>query len=155
MVDFPYDSPFEVAVTEGEVNPRIVVGIFEHHLTAKVLGDPRLFRKKKVNLFGRIIRIADAYDAMTTPRPYREITYTPAEALAIMMRERDTHYDAVLMKIFIGIISIFPIGSLVLLNTGEIGIVYKTNSDPKCLDRPQVIIVKRDGKDVKKELKSS
>ncbi|MFB3885939.1 MAG: HD-GYP domain-containing protein [Thermodesulfobacteriota bacterium] len=136
----------------GEINPRIVVGIFEHHLTAKLSGYPRLFRKKKVSLFGRIIQIADAYDAMTTPRPHRKYTYTPAEALAIMMRERDTHYDAILLKVFIGIISIFPIGSLVLLDTGEIGIVCKTNPDPKWLDRPQVIIVRRDGKDVQKEL---
>jgi len=136
----------------GEVNPRIVVGIFEHHLTAKLSGYPRLFRKKKVSLFGRIIRIADAYDAMTTPRPYRKVTYTPAQALAIMMRERDIHYDAILMKVFIGIVSIFPIGSVVLLNTREIGIVCKTNPDPKWLDRPQVLIVKRDGRDVKKEL---
>jgi HD-GYP domain-containing protein (c-di-GMP phosphodiesterase class II) len=136
----------------GEINPRIVVGIFEHHLKVKLSGYPRVFRKKKVTLFGRIIQIADAYDAMTTPRPYMKITYTPAEALAVMMSGRDTHYDAILMKIFIGIVSIFPIGSVVLLNTREIGIVYKTNPDPKWLDRPQVIIVKRDGKDVRQEL---
>ena len=137
----------------GEINPRIVIGIFDHHLREDLTGYPKLFRKKEVSLFGRIIQIADAYDAMTTAKNYRKGPYTPEQALAIMMREREVHFDPILLKIFIGLVGIFPVGSLVLLNTHEMGIVYKANPDPKWLDRPQVIIVARDGKrDVKKEM---
>jgi HD-GYP domain-containing protein (c-di-GMP phosphodiesterase class II) len=137
----------------GEINPRIVIGIFDHHLRKDFTGYPKLFRKKEVSLFGRIIQIADAYDAMTTAKNYRKGPYTPEQALAIMMREREVHFDPILLKIFIGLVGIFPVGSLVLLNTHEMGIVYKANPDPKWLDRPQVIIVTRDGKrDVKKEM---
>jgi HD-GYP domain-containing protein (c-di-GMP phosphodiesterase class II) len=137
----------------GEINPRIVIGIFDHHLRKDFTGYPKLFRKKEVSLFGRIIQIADAYDAMTTAKNYRKGPYTPEQALAIMMREREVHFDPILLKIFIGLVGIFPVGSLVLLNTHEMGIVYKANPDPKWLDRPQVIIVARDGKrDVKKEM---
>jgi len=137
----------------GEVNPRIVIGIFDHHLRKDFTGYPRLFRKKEVSLFGRIIQIADSYDAMTTAKNYKKAPYTPEQALAVMMREREAHFDPILLKIFIGVVGIFPIGSLVLLNTREMGIVYKANPDPKCLDRPQVIIVERDGKrEAKKEL---
>jgi len=50
-------------------------------------------------------------------------------------------------------VGVYPIGSLVLLNTREIGIVYKTNSESTWLDRPTVILVDRDEKgDAKKEL---
>ena len=137
----------------GEINPRIVIGIFDHHLRKDFTGYPKLFRKKEVSLFGRIIQIADAYDAMTTAKNYRKGPYTPEQALAILMREKDVHFDPILLKIFIGLVGIFPVGSLVLLNTHEMGIVYKANPDPKWLDRPQVIIVARDGKrDVKKEM---
>jgi HD-GYP domain-containing protein (c-di-GMP phosphodiesterase class II) len=137
----------------GEINPRIVIGIFDHHLRKDFTGYPKLFRKKEVSLFGRIIQIADAYDSMTTAKNYRKGPYTPEQALAIMMREREVHFDPILLKIFIGLVGIFPVGSLVLLNTHEMGIVYKANPDPKWLDRPQVIIVARDGKrDVKKEM---
>ena len=137
----------------GEINPRIVIGIFDHHLRKDFTGYPKLFQKKEVSLFGRIIQIADAYDAMTTAKNYRKGPYTPEQALAIMMREREVHFDPILLKIFIGLVGIFPVGSLVLLNTHEMGIVYKANPDPKWLDRPQVIIVARDGKrDVKKEM---
>ena len=137
----------------GEINPRMVVGVFDHHLMNDLSGYPRLFLKKEVSLFGRIIQIADSYDAMTTPRIYKKIPYTPEQALAVMLRERTVHFDPLLLKLFIGLVGVFPIGSLILLNTHEIGIVYKSNHDPKLLDRPIILLVDRDQKgDAKKEL---
>lgn len=137
----------------GEINPRMVIGIFDHHLKNDFSGYPKLFRKKDISLFGRIIQIVDSYDAMTTPRIYKKVPYTPEQALAIMLRERTIHFDPILLKIFIGLVGIYPIGSLVLLNTREMGIVYKPNHDPKWLDRPIVILVARGGKgEVKKEV---
>jgi len=129
----------------GEINPRMVIGIFDHHLKNDLTGYPKLFRKKQVSLFGRIIQIADAYDAMTTPRIYKKIPFTPEQALALLLREQTTHYDPILLKIFIGVIGLYPIGSLVLLDTKEMGIVYKTNPDPEHLDRPQVLLIEKRG----------
>jgi len=137
----------------GEINPRIVIGIFDHHLKNNLSGYPKLFQKKQMGLFGRIIQLADTYDAMTTPRVYKKAPYTPEQALAIMLKERDFNFDPILLKIFIGLVGIYPIGSLVLLNTQELGIVYKTNPDPRWGDRPQLILVARDEKgDAIKEL---
>jgi len=135
----------------GEINPRIVIGIFDHHLKTDLSGYPRLFREKEPSLFGRIIQIADVYDAMTTPRVYRKKSYSPDQALAIMLKDRETTFDPILLKIFVGLVGIFPVGSLVLLDTKEIAIAYKTNPDPELLDRPQVIVICQDGKgEVKK-----
>jgi HD-GYP domain-containing protein (c-di-GMP phosphodiesterase class II) len=135
----------------GEINPRTVIGIFDHHLKTDLSGYPRLFRKKEPSLFGRIIQIADVYDAMTTPRVYRKKSYSPDQALAIMLKDRETTFDPILLKIFIGLVGIFPVGSLVLLDTKEMAITYKANPEPEFLDRPQVIVISRDGKgDVKK-----
>jgi putative nucleotidyltransferase with HDIG domain len=137
----------------GEINPRMVVGIFDHHLKSDLSGYPKLFRKKEVSLFGRIIQIADSYDAMSTPRIYKKTPYTPEQALAIMLREKTVHFDPLLLKIFIGLVGIYPIGSLVLLNTRELGIVYKPSHDARWLERPIVILVARSAKgDVKKEV---
>jgi len=135
----------------GEINPRMVVGIFDHHLKSDLSGYPKLFRKKEVSLFGRIIQIADSYDAMTTSRIYKKTPYTPEQALALLLRERTVHFDPVLLKIFIGLVGIYPIGSLVLLNTRELGIVYKPSHDPRWLDRPTVILVTRSEKGVVKK----
>jgi HD-GYP domain-containing protein (c-di-GMP phosphodiesterase class II) len=134
----------------GEINPRMVIGIFDHHIKSDLSGYPKLFRKKEVSLFGRIVQIADSYDAMTTPRIYKKTPYTPEQALAIMLRERNVHFDPLLLKIFISLVGIYPIGSLVILNTNELGIVYKPSHDPRWLDRPTVILVDRDGKGVVK-----
>lgn len=137
----------------GEINPRVVIGIFDHHLKNDLSGYPKLFRKKEVSLFGRIIQMVDCYDAMTTPRIYKKLPYTPEQALAIMIKERGAIFDPILLKIFIGIVGMYPIGSLVLLNTREVGIVYKPHPDLKWMDRPKVILVGRDEKgDVKKEI---
>ncbi len=128
----------------GEVNPKMVIGIFDHHLKNDLSGYPRLFRKKRVSLFGRIIQIADAYDAMTTPRIYKKVPFTPEQALAVMLKDRDVQFDSILLKMFIGLVGVYPIGSLVLLDTHEMGIVFRPNTDPQWMDRPQVILVERD-----------
>ena len=130
----------------GEINPRIVIGIFDHHLKSDFSGYPRLFRKKEVSLFGQIIQIADAYDAMTTPTLYRKIPFTPEQTLAIMLNERSLHFDTALLKIFISIVGTYPIGSLVLLHPRALGIVYKPNPNPQWIDRPIVLLVSRDQK---------
>ena len=135
----------------GEINPRMVVGIFEHHLKKSLSGYPRLFRKKEMGLFGRIIQITDCYDAMTTPRIHRKAAYSPEQALAIMLRDRGIQFDPILLKIFIGLVGTYPIGSLVLLSTRETGIVYKPHPDSRGMDRPQVILVGVDGRENRKK----
>jgi HD-GYP domain-containing protein (c-di-GMP phosphodiesterase class II) len=131
----------------GETNPKMVIGIFDHHLKYDLSGYPKLFQKKKVSLFGRILQIADAYDAMTTPRVYKKKPYTLDETLAIMLKDSGGHFDPTLLKIFIALVSVYPIGSLVLLDTEELGIVYKPNPDPKWIGRPQVILLGRGEKE--------
>lgn len=136
----------------GEINPKMVVGIFDHHLRPDLSGYPKLFRKKEIGLFGRILQIADSYDAMTTPRIYKPVPFTPEQALALLLRERGVQYDPLLLKVFIGLIGIYPIGSLVLLNTREIGIVCKPNPNPEWTDRPTVLLIDKDPqKQVRKE----
>jgi len=137
----------------GEINPRMVIGIFDHHLRNDLSGYPKPFRKKEVSIFGRILQIADAYDAMTTPRVYKKVAYTPEQALAVMVKDGEAYFDPILLKIFISLVGIYPIGSLVLLNTNEMGIVLKTHPDPQWMDCPTVILVARDEKgEAKKEL---
>jgi hypothetical protein len=69
-----------------------------------------------------------------------------------MLKDRGVCFDPILLKIFIGLVGLYPIGSLAMLDTNEMAIVYKANSDPKFIDRPLVILVSRDQKgEVKKE----
>jgi len=129
----------------GEINPRMVIGIFDHHLKYNLSGYPNPYHKKEASLFGRILQIVDAYDAMTTPRVYKKTPYTLEQTLAIMQKESGIQFDPVLLKIFVNLVGVFPIGSLVLLDSGEVGIVFKVHPDPKWIGRPLVMLLGKDG----------
>ena len=58
-----------------------------------------------------------------------------------MLTKSGTLFDPVLLKLFIYMVGLYPIGSLVALNTGELGIVLQPNIDPALLDRPVVKLI--------------
>ncbi len=125
----------------GEIDPKMVFGIFEHHQKDNLLGYPELLLKEERNLFGQIIQIADVYDALATPRVYKK-AFPPEQALAMMVKDKGSQFDMILLKIFIGVVGIYPVGSLVHLNTQELGVVYKSN--PMSTGRPCVLLLASD-----------
>lgn len=118
---------------------RAMLVSFEHHLNLNLSGYPQLREKRELNLFSRIVSIADAYDAMTSGRVYAKTPYPPDEALRKMYYSREKIYDPLLLKFFINMLGVYPIGSLVLLRNGEVGIVIKNN--PENLSAPKVKLI--------------
>jgi HD-GYP domain-containing protein (c-di-GMP phosphodiesterase class II) len=124
---------------------KAMVVSFEHHLKLDLSGYPRLSFKKELSLFTRIVTIADVYDSMTSGRVYARIPLMPDEALQRMLASQGTAYDPVLLKVFINMLGVYPVGSLVVLDTGEVGVVMKGN--PAELSRPEIaVIADRNGK---------
>ncbi len=125
----------------------------EHHIKEDLSGYPRFRMKNDLNLYSRIVKICDFFDAITTKRVYRKKTFTRAEALSLMLENIGTEFNPVILKAFVQMMGIFPVGSLVLLNTGEIGLVVETNQETKYLMRPKVkIIVDSQGQKVDGEV---
>ena len=89
-------------------------------------GYPRGLRGEEIHEFARIIGLVDSYEAMAQPRADREarVVYN---ALKRIIDLRTSLFDRRLVKAFIHIVSIFPLGSLVKLNNGEIGRVVGTS----------------------------
>jgi len=136
-----------------EMAIRVMIGAFEHHLNYDLSGYPKLANKRKVSLLGRIISIVDCYDALTSSRVYRRVAFSPDQALQMMLKQSGTAFDPILMKLFINAIGVYPIGSLVLLNTKEIGVVVATNPNPDKGDRPKVkVILDPSGNEVSESL---
>lgn len=130
---------------------RAMVVSFEHHLRLDLSGYPPLSFKKEINLCSRIVTIADIYDSMTSGRVYSKTPLTPDEALRRMLQQEGKTFDPVLLKVFINMLGIYPVGSVVILDTGEVGVVMKAN--PVELSRPEVaIIADRTGKKEKIEI---
>ncbi len=121
----------------------------EHHLKADATGYPKAYKRKNINLFSRIVKIIDYFDAITTPRVYRKKAFSRQEALAHMVERAGTEFDPVIFKVFSNMMGAFPIGTLVALTTGEIGIVFEINPEASFALRPSVkLITDRDGNKV-------
>jgi HD-GYP domain-containing protein (c-di-GMP phosphodiesterase class II) len=130
---------------------RAMVVSFEHHLRMDLSGYPHLSFKKDLNLCSRIVTIADVYDSMTSGRVYAKTPLTPDEALRKMVEQAGTSFDPILLKVLINMLGIYPVGSVVLLDNGEVGVVMKSNPDE--LSRPEVaIIADKEGKKDKVEM---
>jgi len=117
-----------------------IQGILEHHIRYDGTGYPEI-PGKKPSLFARIIKIADAYDASTTVRFYQKIPSTPYEAVNIMWQKAGRDFDPVLLRIFVNMVGVYPIGSIVEISSGDIGIVLDTPEDPKLYRKPRVAII--------------
>ncbi len=118
---------------------RAMVVSFEHHLRLDLSGYPKVSVKKELNLYTRIVTITDVYDSMTSGRVYARIPLTPDEALRRMLEKQGKSFDPVLLKVFINMLGIYPVGSLVILDTGEVGLVMEAS--PTELSRPAVAII--------------
>lgn len=117
-----------------------ILTALQHHLGYDGTGYPKLTLRKRQGLFTRIVSIADAFDAMTTKRIYQR-QFLPSEALAIIQKASGARYDPLLVKAFINCMGIFPIGSTVLVTTGELGVVVESNPDPDRSHQPKVKII--------------
>jgi HD-GYP domain-containing protein (c-di-GMP phosphodiesterase class II) len=131
----------EGALTRS-VLTRVVVA-FEHHRGVDGGGYPSL--PLAPDLFSRIVAIAEAYDALTTDRPWGR-AYLPDEALARMLAESGRRFDPVLLKVFVNSLGLYPVGTLVRLTTGELAVVIYGGGEAERSTRPIVALLGADGR---------
>lgn len=123
---------------------KLILPPFEHHLKYDLSGYPSVNWTRPISLFGRIITICDVYDALTAPRVYRPVAMSPDRALGIMIENAGKDFDPILIKWFVNMIGVFPIGTLLRLDTGEWALVRKSNASGD-VRRPVVLLLKSDG----------
>lgn len=126
-----------------EKSPGIPTGVMqavaEHHEKFNGSGYPHGLKKSDTSVFGRILSLADVYDALTSDRSYKD-AILPNKALAIMYGMRDQDFDAREVQLFIKCLGIFPAGSLVKLNSGNYGVVFESNPQQPLLPKIKVIL---------------
>ncbi len=99
-----------------------------HHEKIDGTGYPNKLKGMELTLVGRMAGMVDIYDALTSERCYKK-AYSPSEAFKIMTGLTPFHLDNKLLRQFIRCIGFYPIGSVVELNNGRVGLVYKENKD--------------------------
>ncbi len=93
-----------------------------HHEKMDGSGYPHRLPGEKISLFAKMGAVCDVYDAITSNRPYKA-GWDPAESLRKMTEWSNGHFDPVIFQAFVKSVGIYPVGSLVRLKSGRLGVV--------------------------------
>lgn len=110
----------------------------QHHEQFNGKGYPGGLAGEEIHQFGRVISVADVYDALTSDRPYRK-AMLPSDAIEYIMAGYGTMFDPTVVKAITNKVAPYPIGTCVRLSTGDVGIVVK-NYETTSL-RPMVRLI--------------
>jgi len=112
--------------------------IATHHERFDGSGYPHSLKGDAIPLLGRIAGIVDCYDAMISERSYAKAK-SAYDAVRELKRLGDVAFPSALVELFIQAVGVFPTGTLVELNTGEVGIVIGQNRFRRL--RPEVMLI--------------
>ncbi|MEZ0536213.1 HD-GYP domain-containing protein [Caldicellulosiruptoraceae bacterium PP1] len=124
----------------GEVSEEVAEGALLHHEKLDGSGYPLKLKGDKIPLIAKIITIADVYDALTADRVYKK-KIVPTKAADYLLKYSGIYFDGTIVHRFINHVVQYPKGCFVVLNTGEIAIVYEENPFNKT--RPIIKVVSR------------
>lgn len=110
-----------------------------HHERLDGRGYPQGIAADEIPYIARLIAVVDCYDAITSHRVY-DAARSTNRAFRILMEERGRHFDAELVEKFIEWIGVYPVGSIVELHTGELGVVVAVNAKARL--KPAIVLVR-------------
>jgi HD-GYP domain-containing protein (c-di-GMP phosphodiesterase class II) len=125
----------------GEIPYRGMVVAYEHHMKTDLTGYPKSIRARELSIFSKVVAVADGFDAATSRRVYQTVPIQPDQVLKEMWENPRRGYDTVVVKAFINLVGIYPVGTCVILDTYEVGLVHAANADVAHVHRPMVRIV--------------
>ncbi|MDP3439671.1 MAG: HD-GYP domain-containing protein, partial [Azonexus sp.] len=105
-----------------------VAVVLEHHERYNGCGYPYRMAGDEISLAGRMAAIVDTYDAMTSDRPYRP-ALSPSLALRQLYDQGGTQFDPGLVAAFIRTVGIYPVGTLVMMESGHLAVVEEVHHD--------------------------
>ena len=108
-----------------------------HHERYRGEGYPLGVKQEGIPEFAQIVGLADVYNALVSPRHHRK-PFAPSEATEYLFASGNYDFDLSLVQVFLRYLTIYPIGSVVKLSTGQIGVVLETAGRP--MNRPVVQI---------------
>jgi HD-GYP domain-containing protein (c-di-GMP phosphodiesterase class II) len=122
----------------ADVPYRQMLMAYEHHMKEDLTGYPTSRRRREPSFFSQIVAVADAFDTGTSPRSYRYVPRPPDDVLREMRDNPELGFDPVLVKTLVMVTGIYPVGTLLVLDTLELAVVTRANPDPDRLHQPEV-----------------
>jgi HD-GYP domain-containing protein (c-di-GMP phosphodiesterase class II) len=114
---------FQFRRQQDELSYRAMTVCHEHHMKIDLTGYPKCVRPRQPSVLSKIVTIADSYDAATSRRVYKTEPLAPSAVLEEMRDNPRRGLDQVLVKAFINLLGIYPVGTLIVLDTFELAIV--------------------------------
>ncbi|MFT5755529.1 MAG: putative nucleotidyltransferase with HDIG domain [Alteromonadaceae bacterium] len=120
--------PLGVKILEDipDISHIVMSMVKEHHERLNGQGYPYKLTGEAISKYGRMIAIVDSYDAMTAERIYK-VSMHPIQAFKNLINEAPDSYDKELVEQFIQCLGLYPVGTLVKLNSGKLGLISKIN----------------------------
>ena len=125
----------------SDVPFRQMLMAYEHHMKIDLSGYPQNERTRELGLFSRIVAVADGFDAGTSVRSYQYEPWPADEVLKEMRDNPRRGFDQLIVKALITSTGVYPVGTLVILDTHELAVVSKTHSEIEHLHRPMVKVI--------------
>lgn len=123
---------------------RSMLVAYQHHMKRDLTGYPRSLRMTEMTFYSKIVAVADGFDAATSRRVYTTQPLSPAEVLQEMRDNPRRGMDPVVVKAFVALLGIYPVGSLVILDSFELALVHSVNPIAEMVSRPVVRIISDD-----------
>jgi HD-GYP domain-containing protein (c-di-GMP phosphodiesterase class II) len=128
----------DILASTPNFHPEVIEGIAHHHERINGSGYPEGLQGTDISLFGRMSGIADCFAAITKRRPYADAV-SSYEAMRSLSGWAGDFFQEALVQQFISSVGVFPVGSLIELNTGEVAIVVAHNKVRRL--KPRVLMV--------------
>lgn len=142
----PDEGAFVLSKIDANLGQKILNAVSQEHERADGSGYPKGLVSDEISEYAQIIGLADVYEALMHNRPYRA-KYTSLDTIRIILKNKKV-FSRKVVKALIEVFGIFPIETMVQLNTKEIGVVVKRNAE--LISRPVIdVIIDSYGKEMK------
>lgn len=133
------DHALELLEVTENISATVILTVSQHHERIDGTGYPYSLSGKQISLPGQMAGLIDTYCALTSNKVYAKGVYNQL-ALEEIHALRDTKFSSALIDQLVQFLGMYPVSSLVELNTGEVGVVIQQNSVRRLLPRIMILL---------------